>query len=392
MSNFTSKLITTLIDKGDITELFRSHIEEAVNKLLQIELTEFLNYDRYDRIGFNSGNSRNGFYDRSIKTEYGELNIRVPRDRIGEFSNQTIEPYKRHNDTLESTIIQLYTNGLTTEEIAQLIEKMYGHHYSKQTISNITTSMIEDLGSFNERRLAARYAVVYLDATFFAVRRDTVNKEALHFAIGITPEGNKEVLSYHLFPTESSYNWEIVLNHLKSQGLEECLLFITDGLTGIRDAIHHVYPSASHQSCWVHLSRNVAHAVRVKDRRDILNDLKQIYRASYVSEAQGQLKTFVNKWQAKYPKLADKFADTSSLFTFLDFPKEIHASIYTTNLIEGFNKHLKRYTKRKEQFPSEDSLSRFIHSQADKYNQRFMTRVHKGFGLVTSELLDRFSK
>lgn len=204
MSNFTSKLITTLIDKGDITELFRCHVEEAVNKLLQIELTEFLNYDRYDR---------------SIKTEYGELNIRVPRDRNGEFSNQTITPYKRHNDTLESTLIQLYTNGLTTEEIVQLIEKMYGHHYSKQTISNITTSMIEDFGSFNERRLASRYAVVYLDASFFAVRRDTVNKEALHFAIGITPEGNKEILSYHLFPTESSYNWEIVLNHLKSQGL-----------------------------------------------------------------------------------------------------------------------------------------------------------------------------
>ena len=391
MNDFTTELLKTLLEGKDITEIFRYHVECAVNQLLQYELREFLDYDKYDRKGFNSGNSRNGYYERTLKTEYGDLSLKIPRDRNGEFENQTLTPYKRQNGTVESMIIHLYSNGMTTEEISRIIEKMYGHHYTKQTVSNITAAVVGDIQAFNHRKLSNRYAVIYLDATHLPVRRDTVTKEALYFALGITPEGFKEILSYSLYPTESAHNWEIVLSDLRARGVEESLLFVTDGLTGIKDAIANVYPKARHQSCWVHLSRNVAHLVRVKDRTEVLNDLKTIYTQDALENAEVALATFINTWDKRCPKVTEMFKNNPSLFTFLSFPREIRASIYTTNLIEGFNKHLKRYTKRKEQFPNEDSLVRFIGTYAGDYNQRFQMRIHKGFKLVTAELNEMFN-
>jgi transposase-like protein len=182
MNDFTTELLKTLLEGKNITEIFRYHVECAVNQLLKYELREFLDYDKYDRKGFNSGNSRNGYYERTLKTEYGDLSLKVPRDRNGEFENQTLTPYKRQNDTVESMIIHLYSNGMTTEEISRMIEKMYGHHYTKQTVSNITAAVVGDIQAFNRRGLSKRYAVIYLDATYLPVRRDTVTKEALYFA------------------------------------------------------------------------------------------------------------------------------------------------------------------------------------------------------------------
>lgn len=177
MNDFTTELLKTLLEGKDITEIFRYHVECAVNQLLQYELREFLDYDKYDRKGFNSGNSRNGYYERTLKTEYGDLSLKIPRDRNGEFENQTLTPYKRQNDTVESMIIHLYSNGMTTEEISRIIEKMYGHHYTKQTVSNITAAVVGDIQAFNHRKLSNRYAVIYLDATHLPVRRDTVLKK-----------------------------------------------------------------------------------------------------------------------------------------------------------------------------------------------------------------------
>ncbi len=177
---------------------------------------------------------------------------------------------------------------------------------------------------------------------------------------------------------------------MRARGVEESLLFVTDGLTGIRHAISNVYPKARHQSCWVHLARNVSHAVRVKDRPQVLSDLKTVYTKDTLADAQDALNQFMNTWDRRYPKMIKTFKDNPSLFTFLSFPKQIRASIYTTNLIEGFNKNLKRYTKRKEQFPNEDSLIRFIGTYAGDYNQRFQMRIHKGFKLVTAELNEMF--
>lgn len=179
MNDFTTEILKTLANKGDLNELFRVHLEKAVNTLLKTELTAFLDYEKYDRIGFNTGNSRNGSYDRTVKTEYGELHPQIPRDRNGEFKQQTVPAYRRTNDTLEETIIHLFRKGITMSEIADLIEKMYGHHYTPQTMSNITKSFTEEVTAFKGWELHDRYAAIYMDATYIPLKRKTVAKEAI---------------------------------------------------------------------------------------------------------------------------------------------------------------------------------------------------------------------
>ncbi|MFW7362252.1 IS256 family transposase, partial [Vagococcus fluvialis] len=378
MTNFTTEIMETLINKGDLDDLFCRHLELAINSLLQAELTAFLDYEKYDRAGFNSGNSRNGNYSRSFKTEYGELNLVIPRDRNGEFSQQTLPAYKRTNDTLETTIIQLFQKGITMSEISDLIERMYGHYYTPQTISNMSKIVSEDVLAFKEKTLEAKYSVIFMDATHIPVKRKTVSKEAIYIVIGIRLDGTKEVLGFTIAPTESAYVWKEILQDLKDRGLEEVLLVVTDGLSGIHDSIHSVYPNAEFQQCCVHVSRNIAHKVRIKDRKEICDDFKTIYQASSKEEASEQVAFMVEKWRKQYPRVV-KLIMNPAILTFYNFPPSIRRTIYSTNLIEGFNKQLKKYTKRKEQFPNEESLERFLVSQFNEYNQKFLGRVHKGF-------------
>ncbi|MCO5430587.1 IS256 family transposase [Enterococcus faecium] len=389
MPNFTTEIMETLINKGDLDELFRCHLELAVNSLLQAELTAFLDYEKYDRAGFNSGNSRNGNYSRSFRTEYGELNLVIPRDRNGKFSQQTLPAYKRTNDSLETTIIQLFQKGITMSEISELIEKMYGHHYTPQTISNMTKIVSEDIIAFKERSLESRYSVIFMDATHIPLKRQTVSKEAVYIVIGIRLDGTKEVLGFSLAPTESAYVWKEILQDLKDRGLKEVLLVVTDGLSGINDSIHSVYPNAQFQQCCVHISRNIAHKVRVSDRQEICSDFKLVYQASSKEEANNQIKFMIDKWKKQYPRVV-KLLMNPAILTFYNFPPSIRRTIYSTNLIEGFNKQLKKYTKRKEQFPNEESLERFLVSQFNNYNQKFLCRVHKGFKEIHDTLESMF--
>ncbi len=389
MPNFTTEIMETLINKGDLDELFRCHLELAVNSLLQAELTAFLDYEKYDRAGFNSGNSRNGNYSRSFRTEYGELNLVIPRDRNGKFSQQTLPAYKRTNDSLETTIIQLFQKGITMSEISELIEKMYGHHYTPQTISNMTKIVSEDIIAFKERSLESRYSVIFMDATHIPLKRQTISKEAVYIVIGIRLDGTKEVLGFSLAPTESAYVWKEILQDLKDRGLKEVLLVVTDGLSGINDSIHSVYPNAQFQQCCVHISRNIAHKVRVSDRQEICSDFKLVYQASSKEEANNQIRFMIDKWKKQYPRVV-KLLMNPAILTFYNFPPSIRRTIYSTNLIEGFNKQLKKYTKRKEQFPNEESLERFLVSQFNNYNQKFLCRVHKGFKEIHDTLESMF--
>lgn len=389
MPNFTTEIMETLINKGDLDELFRCHLELAVNSLLQAELTAFLDYEKYDRAGFNSVNSRNGNYLRSFRTEYGELNLVIPRGRNGKFSQQTLPAYKRTNDSLETTIIQLFQKGITMSEISELIEKMYGHHYTPQTISNMTKIVSEDIIAFKERSLESRYSVIFMDATHIPLKRQTVSKEAVYIVIGIRLDGTKEVLGFSIAPTESAYVWKEILQDLKDRGLKEVLLVVTDGLSGINDSIHSVYPNAQFQQCCVHISRNIAHKVRVSDRQEICSDFKLVYQASSKEEANNQIRFMIDKWKKQYPRVV-KLLMNPAILTFYNFPPSIRRTIYSTNLIEGFNKQLKKYTKRKEQFPNEESLERFLVSQFNNYNQKFLCRVHKGFKEIHDTLESMF--
>lgn len=232
--------------------LLQALIENAINQLLQAELTEYLNYPKHSVEGHNTGNSRNGGYNRKIYSEYGVLNIHIPRDRNGEFEQKIIQAYKRNSEKLEDVIIKLYSKGFTNREIAECIEDIYGHHYSPTTVTNITKQVENFVKEFHQRKVQSRYAVIYADTTYVNLRRDTVQKEAVHF---LTPEGNKEILDYAIYPTKSAKHYKEMLESLKQRGLQEVLLFITDGLSGIKTALLSVFPNAKYQTCWVHLIR-----------------------------------------------------------------------------------------------------------------------------------------
>lgn len=391
MNELNTELMTALLKNESLDDVFRSHLEAAVNDLLKIELAEFLGYDKYSTDGYGSGNSRNGFYSRELDTKYGKLHISVPRDRNGSFNQHLIPDYSRRTDDLETTIVTLYRKGITTREISDLIEKLYGHHYTPATVSNISKAVSNQVKVFHERPLSERYVVVFMDATYLSVRRDSVAKEPLHVLLGITPDGTREILDYALYPTEAASNYEEMMASLKTRGVKQVLLFASDGLEGMRDAVKRQFPEAEHQQCWVHLSRTVSRYIRNKDRKEVLGDLKAVYRAASEEDARKALQEFLEKHTKRYPKLSGIFERAErSLYSFLKFPETIRSSLYTTNLIERSNKGLKHRSKIKEQFPNEDALERFVCCYYSDQNRNYAERMQRGFSLVSSEIMQMF--
>lgn len=358
MNNFNTDLIQILAQGLDINEFFRQQLEIAINDLLKSELTVFLDYEKWEYKGYGSGNSRNGYYHRNLKTRFGELELQIPRDRAGEFKQETVKAYARNTDNLENMVITLYKKGITTREIADLLEKMYGNNYSPTTISNISKVMKNEIEAYHNRKIKKDFVVLYCDAPYLPVRRDSVAKEALHVIIGIDPNGNKEVLYYSLFPEESANNYKEMLINLKSK----------------------------HQTCWTHLMRNIENKVRAKDKLEVANDAKLIYSSDNIETAEKRLTEFLSKWSIKYPKLRKMLEGKDNLFTFMLFPKAIRRSMYTNNICENFNKDIKRKLKQKAQFPNKESLDKAIYILVSEYNNKFSNRTHLGFGLVRYEL------
>lgn len=234
---------------------------------------------------------------------------------------------------------------------------------------------------------------MYCDATYLPIRRDSVAKEALHVIIGIDPNGNKEVLDYSLFPEESANNYKEMLINLKSRGLENILLFVSDGLVlhepdglALKEAITDIFPKSKHQTCWTHLMRNIENKVRAKDKLEVANDAKLIYTSDNIETAEKRVTELLSKWSRKYPKLRKMLEGKDNLFTFMLFPKAIRRSLYTNNICENFNKDIKRKLKEKVQFPNEESLDKAIYILVLEYNNKFSNRTHLGFGLVRYEL------
>ena len=258
-------------------------------------------------------------------------------------------------------------------------------------MSNISKAVADQAENFHKRQLSERYAVIFMDATYLNVRRDSVAKEPLHVLLGITPDGTREVLDYALYATETAANYEEMMESIKKRGVKQVLLFASDGLAGMRDAVKRQFPEAEHQQCWVHLSRTVARYIRNKDRKEVLGDLKSVYRASYEDEAGKALAEFLSKYGKRYPKLAGIFERAKeSLYSFYKFPEVIRKSIYTTNMIERSNKGLKHKSTVKEQFPNEDSLDRFVCCYYSDLNRSYSERMQRGFCQASAEILQLF--
>ena len=391
MNDFTKDMANALFNQDKINDLFRQKLQQAVNDLLESELTAFLGYNPYERDGWNTGNSRNGAYYRKVDTQFGQIEIKVPRDRNGEFHQHTMPDYKRHTDVLEQTVIKLYSKGVTTREIADLIEKMYGGYYSPAMVSNISKEMIPKVEAYHQRHLSDKFFCVYLDATYIPLKRVTYEREAVYIAIGIKPNGHKEVIDYCIAPTENIEIWSEMLKGFKSRGLEQVELFLSDGVVGMKEAICQSYPKAHFQRCLVHVMRNISAKMRVDDRQKALNEFKQIHTQSNKEMAVQVLHEFYQNWEKAYKNVVRDLRQVEpDLLTFYNYPPAIRASIYSTNMIESFNNRLKRKTKPKTEFPTEQSLATFIGVQAMDYNDRYFNRIHKGFGQVRDTLESYF--
>ena len=391
MNDFTKDMANALFNQDKINDLFRQKLQQAVNDLLESELTAFLGYNPYERDGWNTGNSRNGAYYRKVDTQFGQIEIKVPRDRNGEFHQHTMPDYKRHTDVLEQTVIKLYSKGVTTREIADLIEKMYGGYYSPAMVSNISKEMIPKVEAYHQRHLSDKFFCVYLDATYIPLKRVTYEREAVYIAIGIKPNGHKEVIDYCIAPTENIEIWSEMLKGFKSRGLEQVELFLSDGVVGMKEAICQSYPKAHFQRCLVHVMRNISAKMRVDDRQKALDEFKQIHTQSNKEMAVQVLHEFYQNWEKAYKNVVRDLRQVEpDLLTFYNYPPAIRASIYSTNMIESFNNRLKRKTKPKTEFPTEQSLDTFIGVQAMDYNDRYFNRIHKGFGQVRDSLESYF--
>ena len=391
MNDFTKDMANALFNQDKINDLFRQKLQQAVNDLLESELTAFLGYNPYERDGWNTGNSRNGAYYRKVDTQFGQIEIKVPRDRNGEFHQHTMPDYKRHTDVLEQTVIKLYSKGVTTREIADLIEKMYGGYYSPAMVSNISKEMIPKVEAYHQRHLSDKFFCVYLDATYIPLKRVTYEREAVYIAIGIKPNGHKEVIDYCIAPTENIEIWSEMLKGFKSRGLEQVELFLSDGVVGMKEAICQSYPKAHFQRCLVHVMRNISAKMRVDDRQKALDEFKQIHTQSNKEMAVQVLHEFYQNWEKAYKNVVRDLRQVEpDLLTFYNYPPAIRASIYSTNMIESFNNRLKRKTKPKTEFPTEQSLDTFIGVRAMDYNDRYFNRIHKGFGQVRDTLESYF--
>lgn len=356
MSNITSM--------GDIQNLFKETIAEFMEEGLETELDDELGYSRYDYRSKNTENSRNGHSRKTLRTSFGDVEVAVPRDRKGEFEPQLLKKNQTSiSQDIEEKILSMYAKGMTTSDIEAHIQDIYGVDVSDTTVSRITDKILSVAKEWQQRPLEAVYAVVFLDAIHYHVRSEGhIVKKAVYIAIGIDLDGHKDVLGMWVGENESAKYWATVLNSLRNRGIEDIFIACTDNLCGFSAAIEAVFPKTEIQNCIIHQIRNSSKYVSYKDLKALMADLKAVYAAVDEDAALMALDTFSEHWDKKYPTISQSWrANWANLSTYFKFPQELRRLIYTTNAIEGFNRQLRKVTKAKSVFPTDDSLFKMLY-------------------------------
>lgn len=356
--------VANISSMSDIQDLFKETIAEFMENGLDAELEDELGYSKYDYKNKDTENSRNGHSKKTLKTSFGNIEVETPRDRKGEFEPQLL----KKNQTgiaqdVEEKILSMYAKGMTTSDIEEHIRDIYGLEVSDTTVSRITDKILPVAKEWQQRPLESIYAVVFLDAIHYHVRSEgQIVKKAVYIAIGIDLDGKKDVLGMWVGENESAKFWATVLNGLRNRGVEDILIACTDNLTGFADAIAAVYPKTDIQNCIIHQLRNSSKYVSYKDIKALMADLKAVYAAVDEESALQALDVFAEKWDGKYPKISQSWqSNWPNLSTYFKFPQEVRRLIYTTNAIEGFNRQLRKVTKSKSVFPTDDSLFKMLY-------------------------------
>jgi len=361
-------------ENGLLKQLTKALVERA----LEAEMTEHLGHARHNPVTNPTGNTRNGKSQKTLKGDFGELPLKIPRDRHGSFEPQIIAKHQSRWTGFDDKIISLYARGLTVREIQSHLEELYGTEVSPSLISSVTDAVADEVKAWQSRPLEPIYPIVYLDCIHVKVR-DTgaVRVKAVYLAIGINMSGEKEVLGLWIAQTEGAKFWLQVVTELKNRGVQDIFIACVDGLKGFPEAIETVYPQTAVQLCIVHLVRNSLNYVSWKMRKQIAADLKQIYQSATVDEAEQRLAEFESQWNDAYPPIAQIWRrNWSRIIPFFDYPPEIRRIIYTTNAIESVNMSLRKITKNRGSFPNDEALSKLFYLALMNISKKWTMPLH----------------
>jgi transposase-like protein len=371
--NFTS---TTEIMQA-MKDLFRDAIQQVMESELDVEL----GYEKSERMSDSesailSKNYRNGYSKKTVKTQLGEIEVKVPRDRNGEYEPKIIGKYSRNADGMEEKILSLYACGMSQRDIAEQIKNLYDVEISPELVSKISEKIMPEVNEWQNRPLESVYPFVFMDAIHYKVKENhQYITKAAYVVLGINMEGGKDILGIWIGEHESSKFWLNVLTELKSRGVQDVYLFCVDGLTGFREAIEAVYPNAGIQRCIIHQIRYSTRFVSYKDIKELMADLKLVYTAVTEDEALHNLMSFKEKWSKSYPSCVKTWEDNwDILSTFFAYPAEIRKIIYTTNIIEGLNRQFRQITKNKPSFTNDESLRKMLYLASKNIVKRWTQR------------------
>lgn len=347
----------------DVQMMIRDIFKETLQAIFEAEMEHHLGYSKHHVEGIHSGNSRNGYSKKTIRSKYGNTTLNIPRDRKGEYEPHIIRKHETAINGLDEQIIGLYAKGMSTRDIEDHMRDIYGINVSPAMVSKVTDKVIPAIYEWHSRPLDRVYSIIYLDAIHFKVKQDhrIINKAA-YTVLGINTEGEKDILGIWVGENESASFWLSVCTDLRNRGVEDILIACKDGLSGFSEAINAVFPQTRIQLCVIHQLRNNIKYVAAKARTELLNDLKKVYKAFTIEQAELAFNEFKVNWGKKYPKVVESWeAHWLELTAFFDYPSEIRKMIYTTNTIEGFHRQLRKVTKSKNAYPTDDSLRKIIY-------------------------------
>lgn len=371
--------------------LLKQLTKALMERCLETELSDHLGYEKNEQVGKSSENRRNGHSRKRVTGNQGEISIEVPRDRNAEFEPQLILKHQTRIDGLDDKILSLYARGMTVRDIQSQVKELYGTEISPTLISNITDSVMDEVRSWQNRPLDNVYPVVFFDALVVKVRENQrVTNKSLYIALAINKEGHKEILGMWISQNEGAKFWLSILTELTNRGVQDIFIACVDGLTGMQEAIETAYPKTWVQLCLVHMVRNSLKYVSYKDRREMANDLKTIYRVATESEAEINLNKFAEKWDSKYPTISKSWKQHwSKIIPMFVFPDEIRKVIYTTNPVESVNMTLRKASRNHRIFPSNDSVFKVMYLAIKNISKKW-TQPFRDWGATMSRFAIEF--
>lgn len=370
-----------------LQDLLRDITKEVIEALYKGELTDHLGYRKHEQNAGDGENARNGFTSKTVRSKVGAVELEVPRDRVGSFEPQVVKKHQRDISGIEEKVISMYAKGMSTRDIGAHIQDIYGQQLSAETVSTITDAVLPRAKEWQGRGLAPVYPIVFMDGLVVKMRVEGhVRNMTVYLVIGIDLEGRKDCLGLYVGETESAKYWLTVMNELRNRGVEEVLIFSVDNLSGISEAIQAVYPQAEIQKCVVHQIRNSLRFVSWKERKAVARDLKSVYSAATEEEALSELDDFEGTWSAKYPHIGSSWRKNwPELNTYFKYPQEIRRMIYTTNPIESINRGIRKVTKTRAIFPTEEALLKLVYLAIQDMQKRWR-QIGAQWGMIYSQL------